>query len=345
MIVTFTANPALDRTIELPRPIAPGEVQLASSAREDAAGKGVNVARVLEAAGADAVAVLPLAGDDPYRALLGDAVAVDAIATERRVRVNTTITDGDGATTKLNLPGEPVGEAEVTRMIDGVVAASEGAEWLALCGSLPPGAPVDLYARVARECRSRLTRPPKIAVDASGAALAALAGAAGHDGPVDLITPNAEELVDLLSDLERDGGARASAIVLGAAADADASPRAGLIEALESDPVAVVRACRALVPRIARAALVTLGGDGAVLVDADGARRSPVPAGIAVRSTVGAGDSALAGLLLADVAGATADDRLRSAIRHGSATAALPGTSLTTPDDLPAGELPVTPIA
>ncbi|WP_105566186.1 1-phosphofructokinase family hexose kinase [Microbacterium halophytorum] len=346
MIVTFTANPALDRTIELPRPIAPGEVQLAASAREDAAGKGVNVARVLEAAGADAVAVLPLAGDDPYRALLGDAVAVDAIATERRVRVNTTITDGDGATTKLNLPGEPVGEAEVIRMIDGVVAASEGAEWLALCGSLPPGAPVDLYARVARECRSRFSRPPKIAVDASGAALAALAAAAGDDGPVDLITPNAEELVDLLSDLERDGGVRASAIVLGAAADADASsPRADLIEALESDPVAVARACRALVPRIARAALVTLGGDGAVLVDADGARRSPVPAGIAVRSTVGAGDSALAGLLLADIAGATADDRLRSAIRHGSATAALPGTSLTTPDDLPAGELPVTPIA
>lgn len=334
MIVTFTANPALDRTIELPHPLDPGAVQQASSAREDAAGKGVNVARVLAAAGAETVAVLPLAGGDPYRALLDGAVAVDAIATERVVRVNTTITDGDGATTKLNLPGEPVGEAEVRRMIDGVVAASEGAAWLALCGSLPPGAPADLYARIARECRTRLAHPPKVAVDASGSALAAIAAAAAADGPVDMITPNAEELVDLLLGLEPAAGAAASP-----------GSRAAEVAALEADPVAVARACRALVPTIARAALVTLGGDGAVLVDAGGVRRAPVPAGVAVRSTVGAGDSALAGLLLADVAGATADDRLRSAIRHGSATAALPGTRLAAPSDLPSGEIPVAAIA
>ena len=50
MIVTLTANPSLDRTITLAEPLQPGEVQAATSAREDAGGKGINVARVVAAA-------------------------------------------------------------------------------------------------------------------------------------------------------------------------------------------------------------------------------------------------------------------------------------------------------
>ena len=45
MIVTLTANPSLDRTVMLPAPLQVGDVQSAASAREDAGGKGINVAR------------------------------------------------------------------------------------------------------------------------------------------------------------------------------------------------------------------------------------------------------------------------------------------------------------
>ena len=60
-IVTVTANPSLDRTITLDAPLQPGEVQAAASSREDAGGKGINVARVVAAAGIETLA-RPAAG-------------------------------------------------------------------------------------------------------------------------------------------------------------------------------------------------------------------------------------------------------------------------------------------
>uniref|UniRef100_UPI003CC7F8D4 PfkB family carbohydrate kinase n=1 Tax=Nocardia farcinica TaxID=37329 RepID=UPI003CC7F8D4 len=70
------------------------------------------------------------------------------------------------------------------------------------------------------------------------------------------------------------------------------------------------------------------GGGGVPTALVDG--NPPAPA-IRPRSTVGAGDSALAGYLLADLAGAAPADRLRRAVAYGSAAAALPGTGLPGP--------------
>ena len=86
--------------------------------------------------------------------------------------------------------------------------------------------------------------------------------------------------------------------------------------------------------------LVTLGGDGAVLVTADGAWFGTPPP-TRVRSTVGAGDSSLAGFLLAESTGASPEECLRSGIRYGSAAAALPGTQAPTAADLLPGDVPV----
>lgn len=317
MIVTLTANPSLDRAVELAAPLQPGAVQAARSLREDPGGKGVNVARVLAAAGDDVRAVLPLAAADPYRATLGDLpiVAVDA---EEDARSNLTITDPDGVTTKLNLPGPTLTAATADALVDAVVRASEGARWLALCGSLPPGTDDDFYVRVIREVRARLADPPLVAVDASGGALAAVVSGARPD----LITPNETELAEL-------AGVDPQEFADADAATGDAIP-----------PIArsVARVARLIVPSRAGAVLVTLGGAGAVLVDATGATHATTPTGIRVRSTVGAGDSALAGYLHAHVTGATGE-LLVSAVRHGSATASLPGTRLATPHDLPGGAI------
>ncbi|WP_127819395.1 hexose kinase, partial [Microbacterium sp. CPCC 204701] len=267
MIVTLTANPSLDRTMTLPAALRPGEVQAASSAREDAGGKGINVARVVSAGGVECAAVLPLALDDPFESALRDGgLRTVRVPVRGRVRANLAITDPAGVTTKLNLPGAALSPDDAAALVDAVVAASEDARWLVLAGSLPPGVDDDFYVRVIHAVRQAHGAPPLIAVDASGHALAA---AVAHAAP-DLIKPNDDELAELVG------------IPLDAA-DAVA---------------AVVDVARSLVPTKVRAALITLGADGAVLVDADGAWAATPPR-IRVASTVGAGDSSLAGYLLA----------------------------------------------
>lgn len=311
MIVTLTAHPSLDRTVSLPAPLRVGEVQPASSIREDAGGKGINVAGVVAAAGHPALAVLPLDDDDPFAAALrATGLATLAVPVRGTARANLTIVDADGVTTKLNLPGVTLAPADVDALVEATVVAVEGADWLVLAGSLPPGAPVDLYATVIDAVRARWgAAAPRIAVDTSGPALHAVVERAHPD----LIKPNDEELAELA----------------GVALDAD-----------DDLAHAVHRVARTIVPVRTAAAFVTLGGAGAVLVTADGAW-SGTPPPIRVRSTVGAGDSSLAGFLLASAAGAAPDECVRNGIRYGSAAASLEGTQPPTASDLPAGDVPV----
>jgi 1-phosphofructokinase len=311
MIVTLTAHPSLDRTITLDAPLRPGEVQSAVGAREDAGGKGINVSRVVAAAAVQTLAVLPLADGDPYAAALaGTGIATRAVPVHGSARANVTITDPEGVTTKLNLPGAPLTSTDAAAVVSAVAEAADGAAWLVLAGSLPPGAPDDFYVTVIDAVRARFgIRAPRIAVDTSGAALAAVV----ERGRPDLIKPNDDELAELAG---------------------EALPSGDLAAAVTS-------VARRLVPGRVSAALVTLGADGAVLVDADGAWVAAPPR-IRVASTVGAGDSSLAGYLLADVAGASPENRLRNAVRYGAAAASLPGTQAPAPADLPPGDVPVT---
>ena len=89
--------------------------------------------------------------------------------------------------------------------------------------------------------------------------------------------------------------------------------------------------------------LLTLGGDGALLSTADGGLWSALPPAITVRSTVGAGDSSLAGYLLADLAGAPPAERLRTAVAYGSAAASMPGSAVPTPAQVDGSAVPESP--
>ena len=157
--------------------------------------------------------------------------------------------------------------------------------------------------------RAAGTAAPRIAVDTSGPALRAVV----ERGRPELIKPNDDELVELT----------------------------GIpLDATRPLPEAVLAVARELVPARVGAAFITLGGDGAVFVDSEGAWFGTPPP-TRVRSTVGAGDSSLAGFLLADIAGGSPAERVRSGIRYGSAAASLPGTQAPTPADLLPGEVPV----
>jgi 1-phosphofructokinase len=314
-IVTVTPNPSLDRTIELSGELQRGAVQRAVRADARPGGKGVNVSRVVAASGGDTLAVLPGDPGDPVvtgLATLG--IPTSALPIGAPIRSNVTVTEPTGTTTKLNEPGPSlaaVADALTARVADGAVDAA----WVVLAGSLPPGLPDDTLATLAAAVRARDPRA-RIAVDSSGVPFTALV-ASGV--PVDLVKPNAEELAEVV------GGDPAEY-------EADAALTAAAATRLQDRGIASV--------------LVTLGGAGAVLVTPDGAWSAAAPR-IDARSTVGAGDSALAGYLLAEVRGATPPERLAQAVAAGAAAASLPGSevpSLATTDPGAIRVVPLEPV-
>jgi 1-phosphofructokinase len=308
VIVTVTPNPSIDRTVTLGTPLVRGAVHRVNSVTSEPGGKGVNVARALTLAAVDAVALLPAADSDPIVAALhASAVPFRLVPATGAVRTNLAITESDGTTTKLNEPGAHLSDVGRSALTRAVFAAAEHASWVVLSGSLPPGLPDDWYAEVV-DMLAPL--PCRVAVDTSERPLAALAAAFGRNAP-DLIKPNAEELAGL-------AGASAEALETAAA---------------QGDPEPVVTAARRLIGDGVRTVLVTLGAAGAVLVDHTGSWMATPPP-ITPRSTVGAGDSSLAGYLRAEVGGAEPPQRLRMAVAYGSAAAALPGSALPSPEVL-----------
>ncbi|MFZ3452019.1 1-phosphofructokinase family hexose kinase [Arthrobacter sp. 7Tela_A1] len=305
-IVTLTANPSLDRTIELAGTLVRGAVQRAAGSHEESGGKGVNVCRALKASGTDCIAVLPGDDSDPVMAGLRAAdIDYRNLPIGTALRANLTLTEPDGTTTKVNLPGPELGTALQERLLALTVDACAGpgdslpASWLVLAGSLPPGLPADFYAVAARAVRERFgAGAPLLAIDSSGAPLL---GALLHDAAPDLLKPNGEELSEV------------TGISSG--------------EELEANPPLAASAAMTLIERGVGAVLATLGAKGALLVTPAGAWLATRPP-VAARSTVGAGDSSLAGYLLAATAGQAPPDCLRQAVAHGAAAASLPGSTV-----------------
>ncbi|MBD0861369.1 1-phosphofructokinase [Gordonia sp. zg691] len=315
MILTVTANPSLDRTLELATPLRRGEVQRAGVVRAEPGGKGVNVSRVAAAAGLATRALLPARAGDPLLAALDDlGLPYDAVPVDDEVRSNITIAEADGTTTKINAPGVALTPAHLESLAALIGARAGTAQWVTLCGSLPPGVPDDWYRTMADDLALAGCR---VAVDTSGEPLRAAA-----DGRVDLIKPNEDELAELTgTDPEK------------------------LREALaRNDFGPIVEAAARLVDRIGGHVLATLGAAGAVLVTASGTW-SATPPPIVPRSTVGAGDSSLAGFLIAQTGGASLPECLRHAVAYGAAAAALAGTQAPTPDHLDLSGVTVTELS
>jgi 1-phosphofructokinase len=295
MIVTLTANPSVDRTIEVDT-LRPGAVIRARASRVDAGGKGVNVARALAAHGRKAKAVLPSGGGAgaQLEAMLAEAgLDLLTVRIAGTIRTNVTVVEADGTTTKLNEPGPRLSSQELAALAATLRDAAAAADWVVLSGSLSPGAPDDWYAGIIRVLHGTGTGP-QVAIDSSGPALAAAIFA-----QPDLVKPNREELAELTG-----------------------RP----IETIAD----VIGAAQTLTGRGVRAVLTSLGPAGAVLARRDAAWHATAAATDPV-STVGAGDALLAGYL---TAGADGPGALAEAVAWGSAAAALPGSRMPGPADL-----------
>lgn len=309
MIVTLTANPSVDKTMAIDSPVRAGQVFRALSVGDEAGGKGVNVARAVAHAGVPAVAILPADDDDLLvKGLVTAGVHPINVPVGRPSRVNVTVTEPDGTTTKFNDPGHHFPASVYVALERCLVTRSHGDGWVVLSGSLPPSAPGTWYADLTATLRAAGRR---VAVDTSGEAL--VATMAGTERP-HLLKPNAEELASLTGD------------------DPDL---------LEADTEAAIAAAGQLVADGVGAVLLTLGAQGAVLVSALGSWRASPPA-ITVRSTVGAGDASLAGYLLGDLQGFDPAGRLREAVAYGAAAASLPGSTMPRESDIHRDDIVVT---
>ncbi|MEV4150355.1 1-phosphofructokinase family hexose kinase [Amycolatopsis sp. NPDC049691] len=212
MIVTVTPNTALDVTYTVDS-LVPGTVHRARDVRRRAGGKGVNVARVLRALGADVRAVATAGGATGAEVaadLRAAGVPADLVAIEGETRRTTTVLSAvDGSVTLLNEPGPRVTAAEWRSLEERVRLSAP--EVLVCSGSLPPGAPPDGYARLVAGRVSIL--------DTSGAAL--VAGLAGRPT---VVKPNLDELREVTglghpvaaASRLRQAGAEAVVVSLGA---------------------------------------------------------------------------------------------------------------------------------
>jgi 1-phosphofructokinase len=207
------------------------------------------------------------------------------IPIQGRTRSNVAVVEPDGTTTKLNEGGPVLGDAELAALVRAVAETAAPGGWVVVAGSLPTGQPTDVVARVAAVARSAGAR---FALDISGRALAD--GLAC--GP-DLIKPNEEELGEIL-------GRR--------------------LVTLDE----VLAGCRQARAQGAGAVICSLGAQGAVLVDEHGRWQGRGPR-VRVRSTVGAGDSLLAGFLHA---GGSGPEALRVGIAWATAAVQAPGTGV-----------------
>ena len=293
MIVTLTLNPSVDRTVEV-EALARGEVTRAVGGQVDPGGKGINVSRALAAHGLPTRAVVTLGGaeGDHLVALLQDTgIDIVPVRIQGAIRSNITIVEPDGTTTKINELGAELSPEELNAVFSAVRSAVESADWLVASGSLPPGTPASVYGDLVRGLAGSGT---KVAIDTSGLALEAVLPA----GP-NLVKPNRDELAEITG-----------------------RPLETIAD--------VIEAASRLRDLGAGAVLASLGRDGAVLVDEDGAIHGRTPAVLPL-SSVGAGDAMLAGFL---AGGGKGPDALIEALAWGAAAVLQPGSGMPSPQDI-----------
>jgi len=318
MIITVTANPALDFTYEMPELIL-GEVNRAANAQIDAGGKGINISRALLAHNVPTVAIYPASGGKGKQLTLWlkeTGVPVKPVEVIGDTRANVTIVDADGVTTKINAPGTPLVAADkeaLIRIIKDTII-QEAIDWqqseymkmpgdigndppiVVLAGSLSAGTDPDLYAELAKAATSF---GAQVALDSSGEPFARAIRAGG----LLVVKPNLEELAEF----------------------------AGRVMDTVGD---VVIAAREILAYGNHMVLVTLGEDGAILVTPE----TWIWAGgdpLVPRSTVGAGDMTLTGFLV----GLQSHPELlvgplRAGVAWGRAAVLQPGTGIPLAKDI-----------
>jgi 6-phosphofructokinase 2 len=295
-ILTLTLNPAIDMFGDADRVVPTHKVRMRNT-RYEPGGGGINVARVITALGGEAEALFLSGGDmgDFLGSMLdAEGIPRHAVKTAGQTRIAFMVRDAASGLEYRFLPqGPEVSETDLERLFTETLSRAK--DLIVASGSLPPGAPVDTFARLAGLAHSRGLR---FVLDTSGAAL----GAALSGGGIYLVKPSRSELEQVAGTALDDEGLAAAA--------------QRLITGGHAELVAV-----------------TLGSAGALLASRDGVERLPALA-VEVRSAVGAGDSFLGAMVWALSEGWPRGDAFRLAMAAGAAATMNTGTALCSRSDV-----------
>ncbi|MFJ4441828.1 1-phosphofructokinase [Pseudomonas sp. NPDC089422] len=279
-ILTLTLNPALDITVSLDA-LRPGHVNRAQAQQSHAAGKGLNVAQVLADLG-HSVTVGGFLGRDnpqPFEALIARRGFADCfVRVAGETRSNLKLVEADGRVTDINGQGPEVDEAARAELLHRLQQVAPGHDAVVVAGSLPRGISPEWFRQLLEQLQAQGL---KVALDSSGDALRA-----GLQSAPWLVKPNTEELGE----------------VLGLAVQTAAEQRAAAGQLLASGVEHVV---------------VSAGEQG-VSWFAAGLALQARPPQVRIASTVGAGDSLVAGM----VHGLLAAECPRQTLRRATAIAA-----------------------
>ena len=280
MITTISLNPSIDRTVVVDN-FTQGGLNRVVSAHSVAAGKGINVALAVSALGVDAecIGFMYREGSNLFeKRLMVNSTAYNFVWCEGSVRTNIKVFDrSKREITEINESGVQVSEDDLKRMSELVTLHAENTDYLVLAGSLPPGCPADYYRTLIQSVEGLGCR---CILDADGDRMRY-----GLEAKPFMIKPNRYEL-EMITGQE--------------------------LKTLKDIRDAALKYIDMGVSVVA----VSLGAEGAMITDGSDAFFAP-RLNIEVKSTVGAGDSMVAGL----ACGFIGDNSLEDCFRMGVASA------------------------
>jgi 6-phosphofructokinase 2 len=290
MIFTVTLNPALDRAINVERFLSDDTMRV-SSETFYAAGKGIDVSRVIRELNGQSVALGLIGGYDGLHLeglLINAGVMTQFTKISNETRTNIILKENStGRQYVISAAGPEITATEIGQLYNCILDIKD-MNYLVLSGSLPRGVTPNIYGQLILAGRKK---EAFIFLDADGAAL--------KDSINYLptgIKPNIHELSRLVGKDLKD----------------------------ESD---IVKSCDQIHQKGIAYVLVSRGKDGLILSTKNVKIKATAPP-IKSESSVGAGDSAVAGFILGHSLGKDLDECLRLACAAGTATAQTPGTEL-----------------
>ena len=297
MIATVTLNPSLDRHVEVENLMLDESNRWVSSRREPG-GKGINVSRVIRELGGETVAYGFIGGFDgevETRILKQKGVPCDFTPIKGEIRSNFIITDlKTHRQTRISAPGPEISAGELKKLIDKITNLKPRPDYMVFAGSVPPGVPADIYRVLIQKMKSLGI----ITVfDSADQWLKE-----GIKAKPDVIKPNVREAQALL----------------------------GVELKTEEE---IIYAVKTFVSSGIKIASISRGRDGLIIAGKDAVLKV-MPPDVEVMSTVGAGDSSVAGLVLKLSQGGSLDEASRLAVAAGTAATLTPGTELCHKDDV-----------
>jgi len=295
-ILTVTFNPCIDKSTSVEE-LMPEKKLKCSRPAFDPGGGGINVARAIKRLGGEVVAIYPSGGySGKFLNTLIQQENIEALVVETKNHTRENMIVFEAATNKQYRFGMPGQELEKKEWEKCLqLIVEHDAEYIVISGSLPPGVPTDIMAQIAKAAKKRNR---KVIVDSSGEPLKK----AIQEG-VYMCKPNLGELAMLLGK-EKIGK-----------------------KDIEEDARKIIDkgGCEIMV--------ISMGQEGAILINKERSYKAKAP-DVEVKSTVGAGDSMVGGIVLCLSKGMGLKETLEYGVACGTAATLNPGTQLVHSKDV-----------